>query len=213
MADPTTLRVGRTRFVRAASRLGHERLLRLERLRRRNPLVRAAATPLRWWLRRGSMRVGGGPAEGLRLSMGHLPLAHAHTGLLARGWLEVSVQEALRRLLAEGDVFYDLGANVGFFALLGARFVGPAGRVYAFEPVPESAEAARTNAELNGLLNVTVVQKAVGAAAGRDRLLLVEDLSWSHLENLGSHPRAQGALDVEVIAIEDLVREGTIEPP
>ena len=110
-------------------------------------------------------------------------------------------------------MFYDVGANVGFFALLGARFVGPAGRVYAFEPAPESAEATRTNASLNGLANLSVVEKAVGAAAGRDRLLLVEDLSWSHLESLGSHPRAQGALEVEVVALDDLLRDGAIEPP
>jgi FkbM family methyltransferase len=206
-------RVGRTRFLRLVTRLGHERLLRLERLRRSNPLVRVLFAPLRWWVRRGSARVGGGPAEGLRLSMRHLPVAHAHCGLLLRGWLEVSVQEAMRRLLAEGDVFYDVGANVGFFALLGTRFVGPRGRVYAFEPVPENAEAIRANAELNALDNVTVVEKAIGAAAGRDRLLLVEDLSWSHLESLGWHPRTESAVEVDVVAIDDLVRDGAIEPP
>jgi FkbM family methyltransferase len=33
-----------------------------------------------------------------------------------------------------GDAFYDVGANVGAYALIAGRLVGPAGRVCAFEP-------------------------------------------------------------------------------
>src|ERR1700674_2858128 len=41
---------------------------------------------------------------------------------------EMSVQEALARYLRPGMVFYDLGANGGFFTLLGAHLVGSTGR-------------------------------------------------------------------------------------
>lgn len=207
------MRIGRTRVLRRVSRLGHERLLSLERLRRRNPVVRALLAVPRWWMRRGSVRVDGGLGYGLRLSMAHIPVSHAHAGLLSRGTLEVSVQEAMRRLLGEGEVFYDVGANVGFFALVGARHVGAAGAAYAFEPVPENAAAIRASAELNGLANLEVLELAAGRAAGRDRLLMVEDLSWSHLESQGWHPRTRDTLDVEVVAIDDLVAGGRIRPP
>ena len=210
---PAGMRIGRTRLLRQVAALGHERLLAFERLRRRNPLVRALVAPVRWWLRRGSMRVDAGLAQGLRLSLAHIPISHAHAGLLASGLLELSVQQAMKRLLAHGDVFYDVGANVGFFALAGARLVGPAGAVYAFEPVPENAAAIRASAELNGLANVEVVAKAVGRATGRDRLLLVEDLSWSHLESRGLHPLATGTLEIETVAIDDLVADGRLRPP
>jgi FkbM family methyltransferase len=210
---PDLMRIGRTRVLRRVSRLGHERLLSLERLRRRNPVVRALLAVPRWWMRRGSVRVDGGLGDGLRLSMAHIPVSHAHAGLLSRGGLEVSVQEAMRRLLAEGDVFYDIGANVGFFALAGARRVGPAGAAYAFEPVPDNAAAIRASAELNGLANLEVVEKAAGRAAGRDRLLLVEDLSWSHLESQGWHPRTLDTLEIEIVSIDGLVAEGVLRPP
>jgi len=210
---PAGMRIGRTRLLRQVAALGHERLLAFERLRRRNPLVRALVAPVRWWLRRGSMRVDAGLAQGLRLSLAHIPISHAHAGLLASGLLELSVQQAMKRLLAHGDVFYDVGANVGFFALAGARLVGPAGAVYAFEPVPENAAAIRASAELNGLANIEVVAKAVGRATGRDRLLLVEDLSWSHLESRGLHPLATGTLEIETVAIDDLVADGRLRPP
>ena len=199
--------------MRRVSPLGHERLLAFERLRRRNRLVRGLVGPLRWWYRRGSLRVTSGIGEGLRLSTAHIPVSHAHVGLLTSGMLEVPVQEAMRRLLGPGDVFYDIGANVGFFALVGTRLVGPDGVVVAFEPVPENAAAIRESADLNGFANLHVVERAAGRAAGRGRLLLVEDLSWSHLESRGRHPRTTDTLEIEIVAIDDLVAEGRLQPP
>ena len=210
---PAILRVGRTRFLRLVTRLGHERLLSLDRLRRRNPVVRVLLAPVRRWMRGGSVRVVGGLGDGLRLSMAHIPVSHAHAGALPRGLLEISVQEAVKRMLGEGEVFYDVGANIGFFALAGARLVGPAGAAYAFEPVPDNATSIRESAALNGLGNLEVVEKAAGRAAGRDRLLLVEDLSWSHLESQGWHPRTLDTVEIEIVAIDDLVAGGRLRPP
>jgi len=199
--------------MRLATRLGHERLLELERRGRVDSRVGALLRPLHWWLRRGSVRITGGLGSGLRLSLTHLPLSHAHAGALPRGWLEASVQEAFRRHLGEGMVLYDIGANIGFFALIGARMVAPGGRVYAFEPAPDNAAAIRENAQLNDLANLDVVERALGAHAGRERLLLVEDLSWSRLESQGWHPRTAAALEVEVVTVDELVRNGELLPP
>ena len=46
----------------------------------------------------------------------------------------------LRRILRSGDVFWDVGANLGYYTLLGAACVGPNGRVVAFEPFPPAWE-------------------------------------------------------------------------
>lgn len=199
--------------MRLASRLGHARLIRIDRLRRENPLVGALLAPLHWWLRRGWIRVIAGAGEGLRLSLAHMSVAHAHAGAFPRGWLEVSVQEAMRRLLGPGDVFYDVGANIGFFTLVGARLVGPGGHAVAFEPVPANVEAIRANAALNSIGNVQILEKAAGAGRRQDRLLLVEDLSWSHLESRGWHPQTTVAVDIEVVAIDELVRSRALPPP
>lgn len=210
---PARMRIGRTRLFRQVAALGHERLLAFERLRRRNPLVRVVVAPARWWFRRGLLRVDAGLGQGVRLPLAHIPVSHAHAGLIASGLLELSVQEAMRRLLGQGDVFYDVGANVGFFALAGARHVGPSGAVYAFEPVPENAAAIRASAELNALGNLEVIENAAGRAAGRERLLLVEDLSWSHLERQGTHPRTLDTIEIEIVAIDDLVADGRLRAP
>ena len=55
----------------------------------------------------------------------------------ATGANELPVQQALAQYLSPGAVFYDVGANIGFLTIIGARLVEPHGRVYAFEPVPQ----------------------------------------------------------------------------
>ncbi len=40
----------------------------------------------------------------------------------------------LRRILLPGDIFWDVGANIGFYTLTASPLVGPQGRVVAFEP-------------------------------------------------------------------------------
>ena len=60
--------------------------------------------------------------------------------------------------------------------------------MYAFEAAPDNAEAIRGNARLNRIANVEVIAKAVAARAGRGRLQVVDDQSWSKLAEYGEHP-------------------------
>lgn len=47
---------------------------------------------------------------------------------------EVRLEAALREAIAEGDCVWDVGANVGWYTLRFAQWVGPGGQVVAFEP-------------------------------------------------------------------------------
>lgn len=65
-----------------------------------------------------------------------------------------------------GDLVYDLGANIGVVSIWLARFVGPTGRVIAFEPDPRNLECLKKNIDSSGLSNVTIVEAAVGGSSG-----------------------------------------------
>lgn len=148
------------------------------------------------FLARGEVGVVGGLALGLRFPARALLPGHAHTRQLLRGELEVPVQEALRRTLPPGGVLWDVGANVGFFSLLGARLAGPAGRVVAWEAVPPVAAHAREAALRSGLdARIEVRAEAVGAVVGKEELLVAADASWSHLAARGN---AAGTRSVSV---------------
>ncbi|MFL5382934.1 MAG: FkbM family methyltransferase [Longimicrobiaceae bacterium] len=84
---------------------------------------------------------------------------------------EMDVHEAILSPLREGDVFVDVGANVGYYTVLAAGKVGPTGTVVAFEATPGTARQLRTNLEANRLGNVEVVEAAVHDGS-RERLTI-----------------------------------------
>jgi FkbM family methyltransferase len=113
-----------------------------------------------------------GPAQGLWLEL------NPRTGRpYLLGEVEPVVQEVLGKRLSSGMVFYDLGANIGFFSLLAARIVGPDGHVFSFEPDPEVATRLRRNIARNNLSNVTVVEAGLWSFSGKVNFVAADSSS------------------------------------
>jgi FkbM family methyltransferase len=102
---------------------------------------------------------------GLRFEGNPVTDANVRELLLLR-FASPALAPVLDAALEPGDVFADVGANLGLYALWGARRVGPTGSVVAFEPVPETRARLERNLALNGFRNVEVVAAGVGAEAG-----------------------------------------------
>jgi FkbM family methyltransferase len=179
----------------------------------REPFGGVALKLVQAMLGKGAIQVRGGAGFGLRLSTAHLPVDHVQGYGLVRGVLEPSVQEALRRHVYPGAVVYDIGANIGFFSLLCARFAGPQGRVESFEPVPASATAVRANATLNEFSTITVHELAVSDHEAREALLVVGEHSQSFLADRGGHPDVRRQIDVSVVALDNEIANGSIPAP
>ena len=73
---------------------------------------------------------------------------------------EGDVHDFILNKLKQGDIFVDVGANVGYYTILASKLVGVNGKVFAIEPVPQTLKVLRFNIKLNGLKNVIVVDKA-----------------------------------------------------
>lgn len=73
--------------------------------------------------------------------------------------------------LKSGDVFIDVGANIGFVSLFVAKKY-PGTKVIAFEPAPDTFNALQRNIDQNDVQNVIAVNKAVNGD-GRDLELLI----------------------------------------
>jgi len=85
----------------------------------------------------------------------------------------------------------DVGANWGYFTLMAARLIGPAGRVLAIEPDPRMADLLERNLSLNGMTQVEVVH----CAAGADRAMCCLEGYADGAENRGvSRIRQDGAV-------------------
>jgi FkbM family methyltransferase len=145
--------------------------------------------------------------EGSRV---HVPLAGGlvlalhpakHRDLWFREDWEKECRDALRRLVRPGDVVWDIGANIGFYTLLFAMWVGPTGRVVAFEPDAENLAFLSENVERNALgRTVRIVPAAVsnrsgtGALAGED--------SFTHRLVAAD----AGGRQVDTVGLDDFVR-------
>lgn len=102
------------------------------------------------------------------------------TQIAETGEWEPFETEIVARLLGQGDMFVDIGANIGWYSIIAASIVGPTGKVYAFEPERENFALAAQNIALNGLTNVILEPVAISDRAGRAALFLSPD-------NLGDH--------------------------
>ncbi len=64
--------------------------------------------------------------------------------------------EWIKSELAPGEVFYDIGANIGIYSILAAYRVGKGGKVYAFEPHSVNFSRLATNIVANNLQQIIV---------------------------------------------------------
>jgi FkbM family methyltransferase len=138
-----------------------------------------------------------GPLRGSRWITGAL----RHSCWL--GGYEPERQLEFARLVREGDVVLDIGANVGFYTLLAARMVGPSGRVLAFEPLPDNLPVLRRHLAVNGLTNVDVIPAAVASRSGSRRFNTGEYPATGQLSELGG-------IEVDVVSLDDLRAAGRL---
>jgi FkbM family methyltransferase len=156
-------------------------------------------------MRKGDVVVQSGVGQGLRIDCRGGKMAYGV------GTNEPEVQGLLADVLRRGDVFYDIGANIGFFALIAARLVHPTGIVYAFEPAPAQAATLRRNAEMNGLFNIVVREEAVFSSSGTGRFRIDSDPVGGRVAS----PNGAEDRDIRVrlVTIDELVQAGAVRPP
>jgi FkbM family methyltransferase len=69
-------------------------------------------------------------------------------------------------LARQGDVVLECGGHHGCTAILLSKWVGDAGKVVTFEPLPANCDIIEKNIQQNRLKNVSLERKAVGAERG-----------------------------------------------
>jgi FkbM family methyltransferase len=128
---------------------------------------------------------------------------------IIRGQYEAQEIALVQRMLKPGDTVIDAGAHIGYFTMQMAASVGPAGRVYAFEPFDPNAELLeRSIAENRFEERVTFRRAAVGASSGTATLTFpAETLNsgGAYLLRDGTAPLTGNLqASVPLVALDDL---------
>lgn len=91
------------------------------------------------------------------------------------GVWEPNLTRWLQEQLRAGDVFVDVGANVGYYSLLASSLVGPAGRVVSIEALPQFFGLLKENIAINRADNIRPIQAAAWDREETVRLFLRPD--------------------------------------
>jgi FkbM family methyltransferase len=124
------------------------------------------------------------------------------------GRQEIEQLDCLRKLLAPGDVFIDVGANVGLYTLLGSRLVQSSGRVVAFEPMPRNIGFLQRHIDLNAARNVTILPLACADRSGREIFCDGANNALGHLAD----ERESGTMVVATVTLDEIVAQLDLTP-
>ncbi|MBV9687591.1 MAG: FkbM family methyltransferase [Alphaproteobacteria bacterium] len=117
--------------------------------------------------------------------------------------IEAGPVDGLREFAISGSTAIDVGANIGFFTLRLARWVGPAGQVIAIEPEARNFASLRRRVVRAGMSQVVnCVQAAAADRHGQLRLAINRGHPGDH------HLHDMGEL-IPAVTLDDLVAADT----
>ena len=132
--------------------------------------------------------------------------------LMMDGFWESWVTLFCAKMVKPGSNAIDVGANLGYFAVLMGRLANPGGAVIAVEPNPDMAQLIRMSADVNG------VSLAVVEAAAHDKSGMLAELVGLDSHCGGMKTEVSDDLDRDLpdpnrmcttVALDDVVDAGT----
>ena len=110
-------------------------------------------------------------------------------------------------VLKEGDVVLDIGANIGYYALLESRLVGETGLVYAAEPVISNFKLLEKNIQLNNIGNIQSFQLAFGAEEAKAEIYISDRCNWCTLNKVAIQDYCVGSQKVSVVPVDSFLED------
>lgn len=113
----------------------------------------------------------------------------------------------LKSVCGEGAVVLDIGAHIGLFSAIAARVAGDSGKVFAFEPAPNTLPVLYQTIRINQLGNViSPVNQAMGKETGKITFF-ISDEEADNSNSLVSYKqdRKLNGVEVDVNTIDHFV--------
>jgi FkbM family methyltransferase len=111
----------------------------------------------------------------------------------------------LRKILFQGAIVADVGANIGIYSQFLSRCVGPTGLVHSFEPSPDNFR--RLSAATRDLSNVRLTQAVVGERSGDCKLYVSDKLNVDH-RAYKADGDSRRAVSTKMVALDDYFKPG-----
>lgn len=111
--------------------------------------------------------------------------------------------------ISKNDIFYDIGANIGIYAMFAADKIG-SGNVVAVEPHPINVQRLHSNAKLNSFNNITILDYAFFDS---DKIQSIREINEEAGEGKHHIHTGSGTIDVNVDRGDKVISECNLESP
>lgn len=108
------------------------------------------------------------------------------------GQWEPYLSTYLRQRLRPGDVFVDVGANIGYYSMLASRLVGNSGKVYCVEASTSIHATLLENIALNRCTNIVPINAAASDTQGELVIWQADESNLGHSTTVTQLAMAEG---------------------
>lgn len=124
--------------------------------------------------------------------------------LFLNGIREPECTRLMKENLKEGMTIAEVGANIGYYALMEASIIGDKGKIYAIEPFPPNYELLKRNIELNQYNKIVDLHNiAISDKPGKTKLFLNDK---HNLCNMLESAGCEGSVEVETKTLDDFIK-------
>jgi FkbM family methyltransferase len=128
------------------------------------------------------------------------------------GVYEPQVSRLLKKFLEPGMIFYDIGANFGYYSLLASKAVSKEGIVYAFEPQKGCCRFLLKNIKVNKLYNVRLYRCALSDRIEKKKIYQLSRTNVGQASLSRKGLSAFGSENVNCCSIDSLIESKEILP-
>lgn len=117
----------------------------------------------------------------------------------------------IEKCLDFGDVFVDIGANIGMMSLYASILVGNRGKVFAFEANPTTFDIFQKNIFINSVSNIHPQDSAVGSKKGKAKIYQSNKINCHKASLIKSDETLEQGSEVEIFALDDFLKQNCVE--
>ncbi|WP_218422522.1 MULTISPECIES: FkbM family methyltransferase [Stutzerimonas] len=132
-------------------------------------------------------------AHGVSMLVDALDLHATPYTLLDFGAYEADETSFLKSVFRGGDVFLDIGANLGWYSLVLGKNC-PTSRIYAFEPIPSTVAVLRKNIQINHLENIEPIAMGMFDKEEELNFLFAPDVSGATSLKMAGQSRGHASI-------------------
>jgi FkbM family methyltransferase len=139
------------------------------------------------------------------------------TTLLTEGIREAEHVQQVKNNLKPSMSGIDLGANVGYYALIEAQRIGKTGKIFAIEPEPGNIDLLKKNIQANDFEDIVSVSQYIIGDQDKMSELRISALSNRHSMSTANRYKVQGTdkaitVKIPMIKLDTFMEKNNIQP-